>query len=159
MDSYLCYAYILTGSHRTDEFDCGRAGPNRWLRKRALASQDGTAWTIAGVIDGKVMGYYTLMPGRVELGAGGSVRRCAVMMMPWLAVDRNAPLRMRKELLRDAVARTLRAAEPGRMWALLAYAANEEDRRFYESYDFRRARWDPWLMVLRLANGRKQRRG
>jgi hypothetical protein len=142
--------YKLTGSHRVNGFDCGRTEPNRWLRKRALGCQNESAWTFAAVLDEVVVGYYTLMPGRVTRADGGTGAGCPVMLLPRLAAHRTTPLRMRKELLRDAVLWTLRAAEAGRVRALVAYSADEEERRFYAEFDFRRAAWDAWVMVLRL---------
>ena len=68
----------LSASHRLDDFDCGEAALDDWLKRRALANQSSGASRSFVVVDqdGFVRGYYAMAAGAVSHQfATGGVRR------------------------------------------------------------------------------------
>ena len=68
----------MTASHRLDDFDCGEAVLDDWLKRRALANQSSGASRTFVVADegGRVRGYYAMAAGAVAHQlATGRVRR------------------------------------------------------------------------------------
>src|SRR5580700_6209389 len=111
----------LTSAHDISTFDCGVPDLDDWLKKRALANEESRASRTYVVCSaGKVVGYYALASGGVALTkAPGRIRRnmpdpLPVMIVGRLAVDQSCQGRnIGRSLLRDAVLRTLQAAEIG----------------------------------------------
>jgi GNAT superfamily N-acetyltransferase len=120
---------------------------DEWLRKRALANdQSGASRTYVVTAGGHVVAYYALAVGAVELAAApGRVRRnmpepIPVMILARLAVDRRHQGHgIGRGLVRDALLRTLRAAEIAGIRALLVHALDEDAARFYERCGFARS--------------------
>src|SRR5437773_11805345 len=111
----------LTPDHDVGAFDSGVAPLDDWLKRRALPSEEaGGSRTFVIGAAGRVVGYYALAAGAVEqISAPGRVRRnmpdpVPVMVLGRLAVDREYQgRRIGEGLLRDAILRTLQAAEFG----------------------------------------------
>ena len=147
-------------SHRLDEFDCGEAALDDWLKRRALANQACGASRTFVVIDegGRVCGYYAMAAGAVSHQLATSrVRRnmpdpVPVMVLARLAVDRRAQgLHMGVSLLQDAVHRAVAVSENARVRALLVHALHERARQFYEHYGFQSSPTHPLTLMLRLS--------
>ena len=153
----------LTASHDLSSFDCGVPALDDWLRKRALANEASGASRTYVVCDaGKVVGYYALASGGVTLSAApGRVRRnmpdpLPVMILARLAVDRSWQGRsLGRSLLRDAVLRTVRAAEIAGIRAILVHAISEEAKRFYERYGFAASPVDPMTLMVTIADAQR----
>src|SRR5271155_5742579 len=111
----------LTSAHDLSSFDCGVPDLNDWLKKRALANEEsGASRTYVVRSAGKVVGYYALASGGVALArAPGRIRRnmpdpLPVMIVGRLAVERGwQDHNIGRSLLRDAILRTIQAAEIG----------------------------------------------
>jgi GNAT superfamily N-acetyltransferase len=93
-----------------------------------------------------VVGYYGLsMKDIVRADAPSSIRRggplsISVVLLGRLAVDRREQGRgLGKALLKDALLRSARAARSVGARALVVDAKDEDARRFYEHYGFRRS--------------------
>jgi len=150
----------LSGAHRLDEFECGEAVLDDWLKRRALANQSSGASRTFVVTEegGRVCGYYALAAGAVshEL-ATGRVRRnmpdpVPVMVLARLAVDRRAQgLHLGASLLQDAVNRTVAVSQNAGVRALLVHALHERARQFYEHYGFQASPAHPLTLMLRLS--------
>jgi GNAT superfamily N-acetyltransferase len=148
----------LSRFHRLDGFDCGQEPLNRFLIRHALQSQQGGASTTYVALYGdEVVGFHSLAFGQVEYAdaperivKGLARHPVPVMLLARLAVDsRYQGRKLGAGLLRDAVVRTLRAAEIAGLRALVVHAKDEAARSFYERFDFLRAPTDPYhLMVL-----------
>ena len=88
----------LSASHRLDDFDCGEAALDDWLKRRALANPSSGASRTFVVTDqdGHVCGYYALAAGAVShrFATSGARRNMPdpipVMVLARLAVDRRA---------------------------------------------------------------------
>lgn len=148
----------LRRDHRVDDFDCGQPELNRWLRNFALQNQGaGAVQTYVGVMGGVVIGYYSLAVGQVEyantperLRKGLARHPISVMLLARLAVDSRWQGRgVGRALLRDALLRTLQAADIAGIRAVAVHAKDDEARRYYEQFDFVSSPTDPLhLLVL-----------
>jgi GNAT superfamily N-acetyltransferase len=153
----------LTAAHDVSAFDCGMPDMDDWLRKRALANEEtGASRTYVVCAGGRVVGYYALASGGVaQAQAPGRVRRnmpdpVPVMILGRLAVDRAWQGHgLGRGLLRDAVLRTLQAAEIGGIRAILVHAISEDAKRFYERYGFRDSPVDPMTLMITVADAEK----
>jgi GNAT superfamily N-acetyltransferase len=153
----------LTAAHDVSAFDSGVPDLDDWLRKRALANEEtGASRTYVVCARARVVGYYALASGGVAQGqALGRVRRnmpdpVPVMILGRLAVDRAWQGRsLGRGLLRDAVLRTLQAAEIGGIRAILVHAISEDAKRFYERYGFRDSPVDPMTLMITVADAEK----
>jgi GNAT superfamily N-acetyltransferase len=153
----------LTSEHDVSAFDCGVPELNDWLRRRALqneASRASRTFVVTG--GGRVVGYYALATGAVSHAAAtGRVRRnmpepIPVMVLGRLAVDREYQgTGLGPALLKDALLRTLRAAEVAGIRAVLLHAISEEAKRFYLHHGFAKSPVDPMTLMVSLADVEK----
>jgi len=150
----------ITGEHDVTDFDCGVQTLNDWLKRRALQNEATRASrTFVVIAGGRVVGYYALATGAVALAvATGRVRRnmpepIPVMVLARLAVDRDHHGRgLGSALLRDALLRTLAAAEVAGIRAVLLHAVAEDAKRFYLHHGFAESPVDPMTMMITLAD-------
>jgi len=153
----------LTPAHDLSAFDSGVPELDEWLRRRARANEEtGASRTYVVGAGGRVVGYYALANGGVaQAGATGRVRRnmadpVPVMVLGRLAVDRAYQGRgIGRGLLRDAVVRTLQAAEIGGIRAILVHAISEDAKHFYESSGFAVSPVDPMTLMITVADAEK----
>jgi GNAT superfamily N-acetyltransferase len=153
----------LSAAHNLSDFDSGEPVLDDWLRRRALHNEASGASRTYVVCMGKtVVGYYTLAVGAVaHAEAPGRVRRnmpdpLPVMVLGRLAVDKSFQRRgIGKGLLRDAVLRTVQAAEIAGIRAILVHAISEPAKRFYEGCGFMASPIDPLTVVLTVAEAGK----
>ncbi len=153
----------LAASHRLDDFECGEAALDDWLKRRALSNQASGASRSFVVTDegGHVRGYYAMAAGAVShrLATSG-VRRnmpdpVPVMVLARLAVDRRAQgLHLGAALLQDAVNRAVAVSQNAGVRALLVHALDEKARQFYEHYGFQPSPTHPLTLMLRLSSVR-----
>lgn len=135
----------LASSDPVAGFDCGAEELNRYLQKHAFQAQAGDgARTYVSLLGSDIAGYYTLAYGSVEFEAAqGRVTKglarhpVPVMLLARLAVDvRFGGHGLGTELLRDALLRTLSAADIAGLRAVVVDAKNDGARRFYEKFHF-----------------------
>jgi GNAT superfamily N-acetyltransferase len=150
----------LTASHRLDDFECGEALLDDWLKRRALTNQSSGASRTFVVTDAnsRVRGYYALAAGAIShpLATSG-VRRnmpdpVPVIVLGRLAVDREAQgLHLGAALLQDAVNRAVAVSHDAGVRALLVHALHDRARQFYEHYGFQPSPVHPMTLMLRLS--------
>jgi GNAT superfamily N-acetyltransferase len=153
----------LTAIHDISTFDCGIPDLNDWLKKRALSNEEsGASRRYVVCSAGRVVGYYALANGGAALAsAPGRVRRnmpdpLPVMIVGRLAVEQGWQGRnIGRSLLRDAVLRTLQAAEIGGIRAILVHAISEDATRFYERNGFSVSPIDPMTLMITIADAKK----
>ena len=154
----------LRPDHWIEGFDCGREELNRYLLRYAWQNQQaGAAQTYVGLVGDAVIGYYTLAVGRVSrekarerLTKGLARHPVPIMMLARLAVDRRWHGQgVGKALLKDAMRRTLQAADIAGIRAFAVHAKDEEARRFYEKFDFIPSPTDPMHLFVLLKDVRK----
>lgn len=144
-------------------FDSGEPSLDDWLRKRAITNQaTGASRCFVTCLDGRVVGYYALATGSVQRLeaprriAGGMPEPIPVVLLGRLAVDRAEQHRgLGSNLLRDAIARTVAAAEIVGVRALLVHALHEQARDFYLGFDFEPSPTDPLHVMLLMKDARQ----
>lgn len=153
----------LAPNHELEEFDCGTPSLNEWLKRRARRNeQEGASRTYVVCVGKQVVGYYCLAAGSVCcLDVPGRVRRNMPDPIPVVVIGRLAIHRdwqgqgLGRALLRDAVLRTLNAAEVAGVRAILVHAISEEARRFYENCGFMKSPTNPMTLVVTLEDIKK----
>ena len=149
----------LTLDHDCSAFDCGSEPLNTYLKRFAWTNQQaGAARTYVTARGDHVVGYYTLVYGSVESGTAperirkGLARHpIPVMVLARLAVDRiERGHGLGRGLLKDALLRTLQAADIAGLRAVVVHAKDDSARAFYERFNFVRSPIDEYHLMLLL---------
>lgn len=142
----------LTRRHAVDPFDCGEPALDRFLARFAFPNQQANAsQTYVGLADDTVIGFYTLVVGEVthaeapeRLVKGLARHPVPIMLLARLAVARDWQGKgIGAGLLRDAVLRTLQAADIAGIRALAVHAKDDAARAFYRRFGFVESPTDP----------------
>jgi GNAT superfamily N-acetyltransferase len=147
----------LRRDHAVEGFDCGKEALNRFLERHAMQSQQAGATTTYLALQGdEVVGFYSLAVGQVEyadaperLIKGLARHPVPIMLLARMAVASGS--RGRKfgaGLLKDAMLRTLQAAEIAGIRAFVVHAKDDEARTFYERFDFIASPTDAYHLIL-----------
>ncbi len=144
--------------HAVDQFDCGEEALNRFLIRFAFPNQQSSAsQTYVGLADSDVIGFYTLVVGEVSyddaperLKKGLARHPVPLMLLARLAVSQTWQGKgVGAGLLKDAMCRTVQAADIGGIRAMAAHAKNDVACAFYEHFGFIPSPTDPLhLFVL-----------
>ena len=149
----------LAELHGIDQFECGEAVLDEWLKRRAMTNQlNGASRTfVVADQDRRVWGYYALAAGAIAHQiASSSVRRnmpdpIPVIVLGRLAVDYRAHgIKLGAALLQDAVNRAVAVSQNAGVRALLVHALHERAKQFYEHYGFQASPINPMTLMLRL---------
>ena len=147
----------LTAAHDIDQFDCGEEPLNRFLKRFAITNQKtGSATTYVVCRDGVVVGYYSLVVGAVEhedaavrVKKGMPGHPIPVMILARLAISKDIQRSgLGRALLKDALLRTVQAADIAGIRALLVHAKDEKAREWYKQFDFEDSPTDPLHLFL-----------
>ena len=143
----------LRRSHNLETFDCGREALNRFLIRYAFPNQQaGASQTYVALADEAVVGYYTLVVGQVEysdapgrLTKGLARHPVPIMLLARLAVAIAWKGKgLGSGLLKDAMLRTVQAADIAGIRAFAVHAKDDGARAFYERFDFVASASDPY---------------
>jgi len=154
----------LRHDHSVDSFACSVLAPNRYLQRYALQNQHaGAAQTYVGLVEAAIVGYHTLAAGHVSpeqaperIKKGLARHPIPIMLLARLAVDhRWQGQGAGQALLRDALLRTLQAADIIGIRAFAVHAKDENARRFYEHFDFLPSPTDPLHLFVSLKDLRR----
>ena len=153
---------LLTSDHDISDFDCGEASLNDWLTRRALRNQQsGATRTYVACQGMKVIAFYSLCTSSIaHAKASGKLRRnmpdpIPVMLLGRLAVDtRHHKQGIGKGLLKDALLRTLQAADIAGIRAIKVSVLNERAREFYKRFGFHPSPIDDDLLFITLGEVR-----
>ncbi|CAN5507670.1 GNAT family N-acetyltransferase [soil metagenome] len=153
----------LADHHVVAAFECGEPSLDDWLKRRATGNQaSGASRTYVACVGAAVVGYYCLAAGAFgHAEAPGALRRnrpdpIPVMVLGRLAIHKeHHQAGLGTALLRDALGRTLLAAEIAGVAALLVHAISEDAKRFYRSRGFVESPVKPMTMCLILESARK----
>ena len=149
----------LLPTHEVDSFDCGKEPLNGFLKRFALVNQrNGSSLTYVACWGLRVVGYYSLAVGSVmyetapqRVTKGLARHPVPVMLLTRLAVDLTEQgTGIGKGLLKDALLRTVQAADIAGIRALLVHAKDEAARAWYLKYDFESSPTDPLHLFLLL---------
>lgn len=143
----------LARQHAVDAFECGNEDLNRYVSRHALQNQSAYAGqTYLALAGDEVIGFYTLVVGEVafdeasdRLRKGLARHPIPIMLLarmavavPWQQGHGIGP-----GLLKDAIVRTLNAADIAGIRALVVHAKNDEARGFYAHCGFVESPSDP----------------
>lgn len=149
----------LRGDHDLSRFNCGNDELNRFLKRFALANQQAqSAQTYVACRDTVVVGYYSLAFGSVareqtpeRVKKGLARHPVPVMILARLAIDQSMQGKgLGQGLLKDALERTVRAADIGGLRAMLVHAKDDSARVFYEHFNFEPSPTDPYHLFMLL---------
>jgi GNAT superfamily N-acetyltransferase len=147
----------LAASDVVEYFDCGQPALNQFLQRFALVNQkSNSAQTYVSCHSGSVVGFYSLAVGSVEPAAaaprvikGIPQHPVQVMILARLAIDlRQQGVGLGKALLKDALLRTVQAADIAGIRALLVHAKDESARQWYLNWEFEPSPSDPFHLFL-----------
>jgi len=146
----------LQRGHAVDTFDCGREALNRFLIRFAFQNQQaGGSQTYVALAQTEIVGYYTLVVGQVDyddaperLTKGLARYPVPIMLLARLAIANSWQGKgLGAGLLKDAMLRTLQAAEIAGIRAFAVHAKDDEARAFYEHFDFAPSPSDPYHLI------------
>ncbi len=140
----------LRRDHAVDTFDCGREALNRFLIRFALPNQ-----SYVRLSEEIVVGYYTLVVGEVtyadapeRLTKGLARHPVPIMLLARLAVSVEWQGRgIGAGLMKDAMRRTLQAADIAGIRAFAVHAKDDAARSFYEHFGFVASPTDPFHLL------------
>jgi len=154
----------LGSGHNLDDFDCGSQALNRFLVRFALTSQQASSsQTYVGMADRVIAGFYTLAVGQVNyedspprLTKGLAQHPIPIMLLARLAVSIDWQTRgIGAGLLKDAMRRTMQAADIAGIRAIAAHAKDDAARQFYTHFNFIPSPTDPYHLFLLLKDVRR----
>ena len=143
----------LQRGHAVDTFDCGREALNRFLIRFAFQNQQaGGSQTYVALAQTEIVGYYTLVVGQVDyddaperLTKGLARYPVPIMLLARLAIANSWQGKgLGAGLLKDAMLRTLQAAEIAGIRAFAVHAKDDQAKAFYEHFDFISSPSDPY---------------
>ena len=149
----------ITADHDTAAFNCRHDSLNQWLRRRALANalNGATRTYVVCAENHRVVGYYALAAGSLDVAsAPPRLRRnmpdpLPVVVLGRLAVDETWSSRgVGGGLLKDAVLRSLQAADLIGACALLCHAIDADAKAFYARHGFVESPTQALTMMLGL---------
>lgn len=146
----------LNADHDLTQFSCGEPTLDHWLRNRALQNEKtGASRTYVVCAGSCVVGYYALAAGAVaHTEATSRAERnmpdpVPVILIGRLAIDSRFQSRgIGADLLRDAVLRTLQAAEIAGIRAILVSAISANAKTFYEKFGFISSPANPQTLMI-----------
>lgn len=154
----------LDRAHAVEAFDCGQEDLNRFLVRFALTNQLAFASTTYLALAGEeVVGYSTLVVSEVayadapdRLTRAMAHHPIPLMLLARLATDHRWQGKgIGKGLLKDAMLRTLQAADIAGIRALAVHAKDDAARAFYEHFDFLPSPTDPLHLYLLMKDLRR----
>ncbi len=155
---------LLQSGHERGQFDCGSEPLNVYLKHYALQNQKkGIVRNYVSCRGMRVVGYYSLAYGSVaQTGAPPAITKgigkypVPLMVLARLAVDLSEKGQgLGKALLKNAVLRTLQAADIAGLKAIFVQAKNSEAKEFYEKHGFIASPRDPLHLFFPLDPLRK----
>jgi GNAT superfamily N-acetyltransferase len=153
----------LTATHDISQFECGEPALDTWLKRRALQNEEsGASRTYVLRVGQEVVGYYALATGAIaHAGAVGRIKRNIPDPVPVIIIGRLAIASrfqgrgIGAALLRDAVLRTIQAAEIAGIRAILVHSISEQAKRFYEKHGFTPSPADPMTLMITVTEAAK----
>lgn len=142
----------LARQHGLETFDCGQAALNHFLIRFAFPNQQANAsQTYLGLAGSAVIGFYTLVVGEIafedapeRLAKGLARHPILVMVLARMGVDQKWQGQgVGAGLLKDAMRRTVQAADIAGIRAFVVHAKDGRARAFYEHYGFIPSSSDP----------------
>lgn len=150
---------LLDSGHDRTQFDCGVEPLNVYLKQYALQNQKkGIVRNYVTCRGTRIVGYYSLAYGSVSqaeaptaLAKGIGKYPIPLMVLGRLAVDvREKGQGLGMALLKDAILRTLQAAEIAGLKAIFVQAKDQVAEQFYAKQGFLPSPGDPFHLFFPL---------
>ncbi|MBK6851502.1 MAG: GNAT family N-acetyltransferase [Burkholderiales bacterium] len=147
----------LSRQHAVEDFDCGEAALNRFLTRSGWTSQQANAsQTYVALADEAVVGFFTLVVGQVtfdeapeRMTKGLARHPIPLLLIARLAIHKDWQGQgLGAGLLKDAMRRTVQAADIAGIRALAVHAKDEKAAAFYRRFDFVASPTDPLHLFL-----------
>lgn len=147
----------LEKSHEVGHFDCGAAPLNDFLHKYAWQNQQNrSARTYVALRGDRVVGYYSLAAASVQhqeattrVAKGLARHPVPVILLARLAVDQSEKGKgLGGALLKDALLRSLQAADIIGCRAVLVHAKDAAAQAFYRKFGFESSPIDEFHLFL-----------
>ena len=147
----------LARLHPVEDFDCGNDALNRFLVRHALSNQQANAaQTYVALADETVAGFHTLVAGEVSfadaperLSKGLARHPVPVILLARMGVSLKWQGRgLGAGLLKDAMRRTLQAADIAGIRAFAVHAKDDKAQAFYRHFDFVESPSDPLHLFI-----------
>jgi GNAT superfamily N-acetyltransferase len=154
----------LARHHTVDEFDCGQPPLNQFLIRFAFPNQQANAsQTYVALNEAQVIGFYTLVVGAVgyddapeRLARGLARFPIPIMLLARMGVSQTWQGKgIGAGLIKDAMARTVRAADIAGIRALMVHAKDERARAIYEHFNFTPSSSDPLHLYILIKDLRR----
>lgn len=140
-------------------FDCGNVALNQFLQRLALVNQKANSaqtYVCCEFGTGVVAGFYSLVVGSVEpadaanrVTKGLARHPVPVMILARLAIDlKHQGAGLGRALLKDALMRTIQAADIAGVCAVLVHAKDAAARNWYLNWGFEPSPTDPYHLFL-----------
>jgi GNAT superfamily N-acetyltransferase len=147
----------LSRLHPVEAFDSGVEPLNRFLVRYALQNQQANAAQTYMALSGdEIIGFHALVVGEVNhaaapprLAKGLAQHPVPIMILARLAVHRNWHGKgIGAGLLKDAILRTVQAADIAGIRALIVHAKDDTARSFYSHFSFADGFSDPMHLYV-----------
>lgn len=150
----------LNDLHDLNDFFCGVASLDDWLKRRARANQASGASRIFVVADNRrVVAYYALASGAIAVEASvGRFRRnmpdpIPVAVLGRLAIGRAQQGRgLGRALLRDCAVRVAHAADTLGIRGIVVHAISDQAKTFYLALGFDPSPSEPMTLMVTLTD-------
>lgn len=155
---------ILSTEHNCALFDCGVIPLNAYLKKHALQNiRNNSSRTYVSTDNKRICGYYTLAYGSVShakspprIVKGLGKYPIPIILLARLAVDINYQCKgIGKGLLKDALLRTLQAANIAGLRAIMVHAKDDNAKCFYQKFGFEPSPIEKMLLFLLIKDLKK----
>jgi GNAT superfamily N-acetyltransferase len=151
---------LLADHHQTENFDCGVASLNDWLKRRAAQNQtSGASRTFVTCESHVVIGYYALASSAVAPAASpGRFRRNMPDPIPVVVLGRLAIAKshhgqgLGRALFQDAARRVIYAAEVIGIRGLLAHALDDDAKAFYLRLGLDESPLEPMTLMVTITD-------
>jgi GNAT superfamily N-acetyltransferase len=150
--------------YELDSFACGIPVLGDYLRKYALTNhRNGSARSYVALRGNRVVGYFSLAVGSIahenapkRVSQGLARHPIPVLLLARLAVDQQEQgTGLGKALLKQALLKSLQAADIAGIRAILTHAKDEKAKAFYQRYGFEPSPIDDLHLCLLLKDVRK----
>ena len=152
----------ISSEHILENFDCGEASLNDWLKKRAVKNDLGDASrTYVVCCDNTVVAYYSLHLGCIQHSeAVRKIKRnmpdpIPAIVLGRLAVDElHQGKGLARALIKDMFLRAIQVSDLAGTKAVLVKALNDKVTDFYQSFGFVQSKTDSLLLMKAISEVR-----
>ena len=150
----------LRNDHRLDQFACGKAPLDEWLKQHArnAAGQGTRTYVLLDTENNSIVGYFAIAPHLVERDevspkiGRGAPRQIPAILLAKLALDQDSHgSGLGRVLLVRALEKIIDAAKHAGGKLVVVDAIDDEAADFYEHHDFDRVPGNPHRLLMKIS--------